>query len=117
MIDNNYLTSCSLSLCLCLRWMENASLEVIATCGHPPEIRGQKVRDVHVFTSCPESGSPPDEKVVVAPRPPKVKKPKPSLLKAPGVKARPAKPKAKATKNKPQKKPMAPKVAKNKKTL
>lgn len=95
-------------------------MEVIATCGHPPEIRGQKVRDVHVFTSCPESSSPPDEKVVVAPGPPKVKKPKPRLSKAPGVKARPAKPKAKLpkpTKNRPQRKPVAPKVAKNKKTL
>ncbi|XP_074511505.1 chondroadherin-like protein [Sebastes fasciatus] len=103
------------------RWMENVSLEVIATCGHPPEIRGQKVRDVHVFTSCPAGGSPPDEEVVVtAPRPAKVKKPKPSPSKAPGVKTRPAKPKAKqpkATKNKPQRKRKAPKVTKNKKTL
>ncbi|XP_068575168.1 chondroadherin-like protein [Cebidichthys violaceus] len=99
------------------RWMENVSLEVIATCGHPPEIRGQKVRDVNVFTSCPESRSPPDKKVVAASRPPKVKKPKSSLSKTPRVKARPAKPKAKLlkpTKNKPQRKPGAPKVTKNK---
>lgn len=76
--------------------------------------------DGHVFMSCPESGSPPGEKVVVAPRPPEVKKPKPSLSKAPGVKARPAKRKSKLpkpTKKRPQKKPVAPKVTKNKKTL
>ncbi|XP_070836765.1 chondroadherin-like protein [Chaetodon trifascialis] len=101
------------------RWMENVSLEVIATCGHPPEVRGQRVRDVHVFTSCPESVSPPVEKVVGAPRPPKVKKPTLSLSKGTGVKARPAKTKTKLPKppkNKPQRKPVAPKVTKNKKT-
>ncbi|XP_070778758.1 chondroadherin-like protein [Enoplosus armatus] len=116
--DNPLLCDCP--LLPLRRWMENVSLEVIATCGHPPEVRGQKVRDVHVFRSCPESGSPPDEKVVVASRPPTVKKPKPSLSKAPGVKARPTKTKAKLpkqTKNKPQRKPVAPKVTKNKKTL
>ncbi|XP_070703524.1 chondroadherin-like protein [Pempheris klunzingeri] len=116
--DNPLLCDCS--LLPLRRWMENVSLEVIATCGHPPELRGQKVRDIHVFKSCPESGSPPDEKVVVATRPPKVKKPKPSLSKALGVKARPAKPRAKLpkpTKNKPQRKPVAPKVTKNKKAL
>lgn len=109
-----------MSLSLSLRWMENVSLEVIATCGHPPEIRGQKVQDVNVFTSCPESGSPPDRKVVVAPRPPQLKKHKPSLLKAPGSKARPVKAKAKIlkpTKNRPHVKPVAPKVTKKKKTL
>ncbi|XP_054464249.1 chondroadherin-like protein [Anoplopoma fimbria] len=99
------------------RWMENVSLEVIATCGNPPEIRGQKVRDVHVFTSCPESGSAPDEKVATPSGPPKVKKTKTSLSKTPGVKARPAKPKAKLlkpTKKKPQRKPGPPKTTKNK---
>ncbi|XP_035511381.1 chondroadherin-like protein [Morone saxatilis] len=116
--DNPLLCDCP--LLPLRRWIENVSLEVTATCGHPPEVKGQKVRDVHVFTSCPESVSPPDEKVVVAPRPPKVKKPKPSPSKAPGVKATPAKHKAKppkATKNRPQKKPVTPKVTKNKKTL
>ncbi|XP_073350618.1 chondroadherin-like protein [Pagrus major] len=102
------------------RWMENVSLEVTANCGHPPELRGQKVRDVHVFTSCPESISPPDEKVAVALKLQKVKKPKPSLSKVPGVKAKPVKPKAKLpkpTKKRPPRKPVAPKVTKNKKTL
>ncbi|XP_059204637.1 chondroadherin-like protein [Centropristis striata] len=115
--DNPLLCACS--LLPLRRWIENASLEVDATCGNPPEVRGQKVRDVQVFMSCPESNSPPDENIVVAPKPPKEKKPKASLSKAPGVKARPAKPKAKAkpSKQKPQRKPVAPNVTKNKKTL
>jgi len=97
--------------------MENVSLEVMATCGHPPELRGQKVKDVHVFTACPESSSPPDKKVVKSSRSPKFKKPKTSLSKTPGVKARPSKPKAKLlkpTKSKRQRKPGGPKVTKNK---
>ena len=100
--------------------MENVSLEVIATCGNPPELRGQKVRDIHVFKSCPESSSRPDEEVAVAPTRPKVKNPKLSLLKVPGLKAKPAKPKAnqpKPTKNRPQRKPAASTVTKKKKTL
>ncbi|XP_036945628.1 chondroadherin-like protein [Acanthopagrus latus] len=100
------------------RWMENVSLEVTAYCGHPPELRGQSVRDVHVFTSCPESISPPGEKVVVALKPQIVKKPKPSLSKVPGLKAKLVKPKAelpKPTKKRPPRKPVAPKVTKNKK--
>ncbi|XP_040918899.1 chondroadherin-like protein [Toxotes jaculatrix] len=116
--DNPLLCDCA--LLPLRRWMENVSLEVIATCGHPQELRGQKVRDVQVFVSCPESSSPPHQEVVVEPRTSKVKKPKPSLSKAPGVKARPGKPKAKLpkpTKSQPQRKPTAPKVAKSKKTL
>ncbi|XP_029293951.1 chondroadherin-like protein [Cottoperca gobio] len=116
--DNPLLCDCPLMPLR--RWMENVSLEVIATCGHPPEVRGQKVRDVNVFASCPQSGFPSDGKVVTAPRPPKVKTPKASLSKTPGVKARPAKSKTKLlkpTKNKPQRKPVKPKVTKNKKTL
>ncbi|TKS91596.1 Chondroadherin-like protein [Collichthys lucidus] len=116
--DNPLLCDCP--LLPLRRWMENVTLEVIATCGHPPEVRGQKVRDVQVFKSCPESSSPPVEKVV-ATRPPKVKvKPQRNLSKATGVKAKPAKPKTKLpkpTKTRPQKKPVAPKVTKNKKML
>lgn len=92
------------------------SLEVTATCGQPPELRGQKVRDIHVFKSCPESSSPPDKKVVKAP--PKVKNLK--LLKVPGLKAKPTKTKAnqpKPTKNRPQRKPVTPAVTKKKKTI
>ncbi|XP_050930030.1 LOW QUALITY PROTEIN: chondroadherin-like protein [Lates calcarifer] len=72
---------CDCALLPLRRWMENVSLEVIATCGHPPELQGQKVRDIQVFTSCPENSSPPDQEVVSNQRPPKVKKPKPSLSK------------------------------------
>ncbi|XP_067427054.1 chondroadherin-like protein [Thunnus thynnus] len=115
--DNPLLCDCPLMPLR--RWMENVSLEVIATCGNPPELRGQKVRDIHVFKSCPESSSRPDEKVAVAPTRPKVKNPKLSLSKVPGLKAKPAKPKAnqpKPTKNRPQRKPAASTVTK-KKTL
>uniref|UniRef100_A0A8D2ZYN5 Chondroadherin-like protein n=1 Tax=Scophthalmus maximus TaxID=52904 RepID=A0A8D2ZYN5_SCOMX len=114
--DNPLLCDCA--LLPLRRWMENVSLQVIATCGQPPELRGQMVRDVPVFKSCPESSSPPHQKVVVDPRPPKVRRPKPSISKAQGVKARPAKPKTKLpkpTKNQPQRKPVSLKVAKNKK--
>lgn len=100
--------------------MENVTLEVIATCGHPPEVRGQKVRDVQVFKSCTESSSPPVEEAV-ATNPPKVKvKPQRNLSKASVVKAKPAKSKTKLpkpTKSRPQKRPVAPKVTKNKKIL
>ncbi|KAM3599025.1 uncharacterized protein V6R79_025760 [Siganus canaliculatus] len=110
--DNPLLCDCP--LLPLRRWMENISLEVIATCGSPPEIRGQKVKDVHVFKSCPESNFSPDEKVVVAPSSPKQKKPKPSRSKAPVM---PKAKKANTAKNRPQKKPVLPKVTKNKKTV
>lgn len=98
--------------------MENVSLEVIAICGQPPELRGQKIRDVSVFTSCPESAPPPGEEAAVDLRPLQEKKPKPHLSNTPRVKAKPSKPKAKkskATKNQAQRKHAAPKVT-NKKT-
>uniref|UniRef100_A0A672HBQ0 Chondroadherin-like protein n=1 Tax=Salarias fasciatus TaxID=181472 RepID=A0A672HBQ0_SALFA len=104
------------------RWMENVGLEVIATCGHPPELRGKKVKDFQVFTSCPEEVSRPEEEVMVTSRPlkktPKLKKPKPSSLKSP--KARPTKTKVKVNKpakKQPAKKPVTPKLSKNKNTL
>uniref|UniRef100_A0A3Q3LLC6 Chondroadherin-like protein n=1 Tax=Mastacembelus armatus TaxID=205130 RepID=A0A3Q3LLC6_9TELE len=87
-------------------------LQVIATCGHPPELRGQKVRDVQVFMSCPHSSSPPNEEVFVDPRPPKVRRPK---AKTPGVKAESLKAKAKPpkpTKSQRQRKPATLKVTK-----
>lgn len=37
--------------------MENVGLEVMATCGNPPEVKGQRIREVTVFKSCPESKS------------------------------------------------------------
>uniref|UniRef100_A0A671MA79 Chondroadherin-like protein n=1 Tax=Sinocyclocheilus anshuiensis TaxID=1608454 RepID=A0A671MA79_9TELE len=40
------------------KWIELVNLKVRATCGHPPELRGQRVKDIHVFKSCP-GGKPP----------------------------------------------------------
>ncbi|XP_029913001.1 chondroadherin-like protein [Myripristis murdjan] len=100
------------------RWMENVSLEVTATCGHPPELRGQSVKDVHVFKSCPDSSSPPGVRPLTPHKPTKANKPKSNSLKAPKARAKPAKTKEKPqkpTKAKPQKKPKPPTV--NKKTL
>lgn len=99
--------------------MENVGLEVMATCGNPPEVKGQRVREVHVFTSCPESRSPPDPEVVVATAPPKLNKHKLGISKGFGSKAKPVKSKAKklkTTKRWPQVKPTGPKVTKKKKT-
>ncbi|XP_075999192.1 chondroadherin-like protein [Genypterus blacodes] len=86
-LQNNPLL-CDCYLLPLRRWMENMSLEVTATCGHPPELRGQNMRDVHVFASCPESISPLDKKLTTTRKAPKMNKPKPkaSTLKAAGVK-------------------------------
>lgn len=35
------------------RWLERVNLKVRAKCGYPPELKGQKVQDIHVFKSCP----------------------------------------------------------------
>ncbi|XP_069557181.1 chondroadherin-like protein [Brachyistius frenatus] len=116
--DNPLLCDCP--LLPLRRWMEKVSLEVIATCGRPPELRGQKLRDVQVFKSCPEILSPADEKVVLNPALPKGKKPKPSQLKSTRFNGKPEKPKAKLAKppkRRPQRKPVTPKMTKNKKTL
>lgn len=77
--------------------MENVSLEVVATCFHPAEIRGQGVHDVSVFSSCPEKGSPLDESVV-AHKPPKLEKQKSRRAKPLVLKVRPVTPKAKSHK-------------------
>ncbi|XP_047428240.1 chondroadherin-like protein [Mugil cephalus] len=107
--DNPLLCDCS--LLPLRRWMENASLEVAATCGHPPELMGQTVKDVQVFASCPENvsdSSPPNEKL-----PAKVKKPK--LVKP--LKARPEKLVTKPAKKQLKNKPATPNMKKNRKTL
>ncbi|XP_030591715.1 chondroadherin-like protein [Archocentrus centrarchus] len=107
---------CDCSLLPLRRWMENVSLEVAATCGHPPDLRGQKVQDIHIFKSCPENISPPEKTVVD----PKVVKSKPNALKSQKVKARPAQPRGKVVKpprKQPQRKPGTPKITKKKKTL
>lgn len=62
---------------LCLRWIEKVNLKVRATCVHPPELRGLRVKDVHVFKSCPGGESLPSAPL------PKVSKPKPAHLNAP----------------------------------
>lgn len=99
--------------------MENVSLDVIATCLSPAEIRGQRVKDVGVFASCPDKGSPADETAVAA-TPPKLKKQKPKLAKSPMLRVGPVKPKAKSHKLgkiRPLPKAVAPKVEKNKKLM
>ncbi|CAL8304863.1 unnamed protein product [Merluccius merluccius] len=117
-LHNNPLL-CDCPLLPLRRWMENASLAVTATCGHPPEVRGQSVGDVQVFKSCPEMGSPPDPAPVVAIGAPKTNKPKPTRLKVSPVKTKPVKTKPAKTKaklpkptkaKKPQRKPKTPKT-------
>lgn len=84
-------------------------LEVMATCGSPPEVKGQRIPEVHVFKSCPESKSPKAE----AARPPKLNAHK---LASKGFKEKQIKPKLKKlnTTKRPQAKP---KETKKKKTL
>ena len=59
--------------------MEKVPLKTTATCGHPPELRGQNVRDVHVFKGCPEEKVIPG-KSFKGPKTPKSSKPKPTIL-------------------------------------
>lgn len=99
-----------LSPCFPFRWVENVGLEVMATCGNPPEVKGQRILEVKVFKSCPESKSPEAE---IA-QPPKLSAHK---LTTKGFKDKQIKPKPKklnTTKRRPQAKP---KVTKKKKTL
>lgn len=42
------------------RWIERVNLKVRATCANPPELTGRRVKDVHVFKSCPGGESLPD---------------------------------------------------------
>ncbi|XP_072225691.1 chondroadherin-like protein [Leuresthes tenuis] len=113
--DNPLLCDCA--LLPLRRWMENVRLEVTANCGQPPELRGQQVRDINVFTACPENVAPIGDKTVAEPRRQKMRKSKASSLKLPKVKTRPEKPKlAQRPNNQPQRKPVTPKMMKNKKT-
>ncbi|XP_077481241.1 chondroadherin-like b [Stigmatopora argus] len=34
-------------------WIEKVNLKVRATCANPPELKGRRVKDVHVFKACP----------------------------------------------------------------
>uniref|UniRef100_A0A3B3C9W3 LRRCT domain-containing protein n=1 Tax=Oryzias melastigma TaxID=30732 RepID=A0A3B3C9W3_ORYME len=55
LVNNPLLCSCA--LLPLRRWMETVRFEVSATCGNPPDLRGQQVRDADVFTSCLENAS------------------------------------------------------------
>ncbi|XP_024913716.1 chondroadherin-like b [Cynoglossus semilaevis] len=49
--DNPLMCDCPL---LPLRlWIEKVNLKVRATCANPPELKGRRVKDVHVFKACP----------------------------------------------------------------
>lgn len=64
------------------RWIEKVNLKVRATCAYPPELRGRKVKDVHVFRACPGGESLPSAPTAT-PKPakaPKATKPKPMHL-------------------------------------
>ncbi|KAL3987448.1 kelch-like protein 33 [Sarotherodon galilaeus] len=105
---------CDCSLLPLRRWMENVSLELTATCGHPPELRGQKVQGIQVFKSCPENISLQEKKSAADP---KVKKSKADSLKSQKVKAQTTAKVAKLPRKQPQRKPGPPKVTKKKKIL
>ncbi|XP_057673550.1 chondroadherin-like protein isoform X1 [Corythoichthys intestinalis] len=118
--DNPLLCDCTL---LPLhRWLESVSLEVGATCGHPPELRGRQVRDLELFKSCPENSSKSDRKRVVGVTPSRVqaKKPNVKLVKASGVKTKPGRnniKRPKPTKKEHQRKPVVGTVNKKKKLI
>ncbi|XP_056432980.1 chondroadherin-like b [Gadus chalcogrammus] len=81
--ENPLLCDCPL---LALRmWIERVNLKVRATCANPPEIRGRRVKDVHIFRACPGG-----ESLLYSPtlgpktsRTPKTTKPKPAHLNSP----------------------------------
>ncbi|CAJ1080639.1 chondroadherin-like b [Xyrichtys novacula] len=78
--DNPLMCDCPL---LPLRlWIEKVNLKVRATCANPPELKGRRVKDVHVFKACPGGESLPSAPAVT-PKPakaPKATKPKPMHL-------------------------------------
>uniref|UniRef100_A0A8D3A149 Chondroadherin-like b n=1 Tax=Scophthalmus maximus TaxID=52904 RepID=A0A8D3A149_SCOMX len=65
-----------------LKWIEKVNLKVRATCANPPEMRGRRVKDVHVFKACPGGKSLPSTPTVApkSPKAPKATKPKPMHL-------------------------------------
>nr|XP_023685717.1 chondroadherin-like protein [Paramormyrops kingsleyae]XP_023685718.1 chondroadherin-like protein [Paramormyrops kingsleyae] len=83
--ENPLLCDCPL---LPLReWIEKVNLKVRASCGHPPELKGRRVKDVHVFKSCPGERPLPNEPPK-SPRAPKAAQPKAAHVKATAVKLR-----------------------------
>uniref|UniRef100_A0A665UF42 Chondroadherin-like protein n=1 Tax=Echeneis naucrates TaxID=173247 RepID=A0A665UF42_ECHNA len=80
--DNPLMCDCPL---LPLRlWIEKVNLKVRATCANPPELRGRRVKDVHVFKACPGGESLPSTPTVSTKpaKAPKATKPKPMHLNA-----------------------------------
>ncbi|KAM7382017.1 hypothetical protein PAMA_012743 [Pampus argenteus] len=65
-------------------WIEKVNLKVRATCANPPELRGRKVKDVHVFRACPGGENLPSVPTVTPKlaKAPKATKPKPMHLNA-----------------------------------
>ncbi|XP_041745971.1 chondroadherin-like b isoform X2 [Coregonus clupeaformis] len=79
--ENPLLCDCPL---LPLRmWIEKVNLKVRATCVHPPELRGRRVKDVHIFKACPGGESLSSAPLPKVSKPPKSTKPKPAHLNAP----------------------------------
>ncbi|XP_067344717.1 chondroadherin-like b [Channa argus] len=63
-------------------WIEKVNLKVRATCANPPELRGRRVKDIHVFKACP-GGEGLSSAPTATPKPakaPKATKPKPMHL-------------------------------------
>ncbi|XP_061764961.1 chondroadherin-like b [Nerophis ophidion] len=78
--DNPLMCDCPL---LPLRlWIEKVNLKVRATCANPPELRGRRVQDVHVFKACPGGDALPSPPSIAPKRAkaPKITKPKPTPL-------------------------------------
>ncbi|KPP67571.1 chondroadherin-like protein-like, partial [Scleropages formosus] len=77
---------CDCALLPLRKWIDTVNLTVSATCGHPSELRGQEVKDVKIFKSCPGEGSPPTKQKAS-----KTSKPKSTHAKTPkSTKAKPA---------------------------
>ncbi|XP_019719875.1 chondroadherin-like b isoform X1 [Hippocampus comes] len=78
--DNPLMCDCPL---LPLRlWIEKVNLKVRATCANPPELKGRRVKDVHVFKACPGGEALPSVPGIAPKRAktPKATKPKPAHL-------------------------------------
>ncbi|KAM3859604.1 chondroadherin-like b [Diretmus argenteus] len=81
--DNPLLCDCPL---LPLRmWIEKVNLKVRATCANPPELKGRRVKDVHIFKACPGGESLPSSTALTTKlsKAPKSTKPKPAHLNGP----------------------------------
>lgn len=86
------------------RWIEKVNLKVRATCANPPELRGRRVKDVHIFKACPGGEGLPSAPTVTPKltKVPKPTKPKPKHLSGLQVKMLKAKSKLRRSPNKKQ---------------